>query len=308
MAVGINAAPALTDRLPIMLTVVLWASQVPVLHDVGARWDPLTLNVVRYCLAGIVFAAILAMWPPERQAMRTADSLAAKLVIGALFSGFGILFTTATIVGSPVVIVTTAAVMPLTASLVNWAVVGVRPARAMLLALTLVVPGAILTTTGGPPDGDTLGSAVGAALLVIAQACWALYSLRLPRLLPGRTAVERTQFSVVWSLPFQFAALGLALLFGFARADVETAPAWDAAMIVIATLGPLVVGVLLWNVSVERIGLPLSALFLNLIPVVGVAVSTLYGVVPDTTQLVGIALVVAGMALGQGAGRSRLRA
>ncbi|MEO1458637.1 MAG: hypothetical protein AAFV49_13920, partial [Pseudomonadota bacterium] len=47
------------------------------------------------------------------------------------------------------------------------------------------------------------------------------------------------------------------------------------------------------------IGLPVSALFLNLVPVLGVGVATLFGSTPDGWQLLGVALVILGMGAAQ---------
>ncbi|MEO0818798.1 MAG: DMT family transporter [Pseudomonadota bacterium] len=287
---------------PVMVTVTLWSFQIPALHHLGMRWDPATLNVLRYIIAAAAFLAIAAM-ARRSPAGPTQPPLGPLrgLGLGALFAGFGLLFTVATTIGDPIMVVTAAALMPLTASLVNWVVLGTPPSMPLVAALFLVVPGAALTTPAGPAlEGDAAGWPVaGLLLILLAQAVWSLYSLSVQRWLEGHSNLARTRLSVLWSIPYHALVFVLAAGLGLLRADAEVAPMTDGILIVAITLGPLVLGVMLWNLSVTRIGLPVSALFLNLVPVLGVGVATLFGSTPDGWQLLGVALVILGMGAAQ---------
>jgi drug/metabolite transporter (DMT)-like permease len=280
----------LADRAAILGTVLLWGTQIPALHALGARWDPFTLNIIRYLLAAAAFALILRAVPA-----RAAGRLPPRrgLMLGALMAGFGILFTTGAVIGDPVATATVAALMPLTASLVNWAMIGTRPAGRTVAALAFVVPGAALAT----PAGGGAGShpVLGILLMVSAQATWALYSLQAQAWTPGWSQIARTAVSVRASLPFHAAAFAAVAALGTARAAPADAMTLDATLIVAVTLGPLVLGVVLWNTSVARLGLPVAALHLNLIPVVGIALAALLGAWPSAAQLAGAAIVVAAM-------------
>lgn len=280
----------LADRAAILGTVLLWGAQIPALHALGARWDPFTLNFIRYLLAATAFAVILRAVPA-----RAAGQLrpGRGLMLGALMAGFGILFTTGAVIGDPVATATVAALMPLTASLVNWAVIGTPPAGRTVAALAFVIPGAALAT---PSGGGTVSHPVlGILLMVFAQATWALYSLYAQAWTPGWSQIARTAVSVRASLPFHAAAFAAVVALGPVRAAPAEAMALDATLILAVTLGPLVLGVVLWNASVARLGLPVAALHLNLIPVVGIALAALLGAWPSLAQLAGAAMVVAAM-------------
>ncbi|MEM1331810.1 MAG: hypothetical protein AAGG07_14810, partial [Planctomycetota bacterium] len=71
------------------------------------------------------------------------------------------------------------------------------------------------------------------------------------------------------------------------------------ALPISAALGPLVLGLMLWNLSVARLGLPVCALFLNLVPVIGTLIAWGFGTVPTLTQIAGVALVIVGMGSAQ---------
>lgn len=293
---GPTAALALYG--PVMVTVTMWAFQAPALHDLGKRWDPGTLNLIRYVIAAAAFGLLALALPSGRSEPPLKPFEGLRL--GALFAGFGILFTLGTVVGNPVTAATVSAVMPITASLVNWAVTGARPDRALIMALPLVVPGAILATPAIGAEAATEGNPVlGLICILFAQTSWSLYSLSVPRWLPKSGALARTRASVLWSLPFHVAACALVWLLGLGAADFASASLGDGVLIAVAALGPLVLGVILWNRSIERLGLPTCALFLNTVPVIGAGIAALFGSPPTMLQLLGVVLVIIGMGAAQ---------
>ncbi|MEM6488401.1 MAG: EamA family transporter [Pseudomonadota bacterium] len=310
------AGLGLRGYVPIVAAVSMWAFQVPAMHDLGMRWDTPSLTLSRYIIAALAFWAILRLAPQTTGAAsvggdsRKTVSLRARLGLGALMSGFAILFTLGIVIGDPLLTVTATAVMPLTASLVSWAMSGQPPDRALLAALALVVPGAALAmpgvdalltgeTAGTGAEVDILRVLAGLTLVLVGQATWSLYSLAVGRWMPHATQFERTRVSIVWSLPYHTLLFAVAWPAGLIAWDVESQPAADAALIVLAALGPLVLGVLLWNLSVARLGLPICALFLNLIPVLGAGIAAAFGTVPTALQLAGIAMVMVGMGAAQ---------
>lgn len=286
---------------PLALTVTMWAFQAPALHALGERWDTATLNLVRYILAATAFGAMAAFATGRGQgAAGQAEKLAPAngLMLGGLFAAFALLFAGGAVIGNPVVSATASAVMPITASLVNWAVTGRPPEKALLRALLLVVPGAVLATPAPGEDGGGDRPVLGLALVLAAQVCWSLYSLAVPRLLPVATTIARSRISILWALPFQLGIFVLGWSLGFGHADPRY-PAFDATVTLIAALGPLVLGLALWNLSVARLGLPVCALFLNLVPVLGTLIAWGFGTVPTLVQVAGVAFVILGMGTAQ---------
>lgn len=289
---------------PLILTVVLWSFQMPALHELGARWDPVTLGFGRNLLAAVAFGMLTAVVLSRRPQTSTVSqsslavlSVGNGLWIGGLFAGFGLLFAWGAVVGSPIVSATVTAVMPITASLVTWAVTGRKPARVLLIALVFVVPGAFLAM---PPSSGTGGDAprLGLVLIFLAQVCWSLYSLAVPRCMAGASAIASTQASILWALPYYAVACAICWGAGVGRADLS-APGIDATLAISSTVGPLVLGVVLWNLSISRLGLPICALFLNCVPVFGTLIAWAFGIVPTLLQAGGVALVILGMFIAQ---------
>lgn len=292
----LDAGFRLPARVPILIAVSLWGFQIPVIHALGSRWDMTTQNIARY------FVAFLALWLLARVWRRgpvAGPGLVRSLAIGAMFASFGMIYTLASIIGDPIALVAVLALAPLSSSLVNWAMLGVPPHRALILALVLVIPGAILATPV-PEDAAPGSHPVLAVIMVLcAQALWSVYSLSIQRWMPAASPFGRTRYSVMWSLPFHLMAFALAAAMGWLRFGWDISPVSDGALMAAVAIGPLVIGVLCWNESVNRIGLPLSALHLNLLPVIGIGIAMLFGIWPEMRQLGGVALVLSGTLMAQ---------
>jgi len=74
-----------------------------------------------------------------------------------------------------------------------------------------------------------------------------------------------------------------------------TAPA--VALLVWIISAATLLGGVLWNYGVSRIGIIVTSLYLNLIPVFGILTAAVFGSYPTGQQLFGCALVVTGVAL-----------
>lgn len=294
----------IAGRAAILITVCMWGAQYPVMNELAQRWDVYTLIISRYVAAMAIFLAV------ERLTRRPAATaievpILRRAALGAAMALFAVLFTLGVAMGDPVTTAIVAALSPMTASLVAWATTGERPNMAVLVALLLVIPGAVLASadlSGGAVRGN---AAAGAALMIVAQACWSWYSIIAQRWLAGLGQIVITSRSFGWSLPYLVVVYGLAVLAGGIHIDFVTSPVYDASAFLLLTAGSLALGVLLWNLSVARLGLHVTALHLNLIPVVAMLVAFAHGTVPHLEQLAGAALVIAGVVMAQTRGIGR---
>jgi drug/metabolite transporter (DMT)-like permease len=281
-------------RLGILLTVVLWSSQYPLIYEMSQRWDAYSMMLIRYCGAAALFLALGRLWPRARRT-GAAPTIAQRVLLGGSFAAFAILFTLGLTITHPVTSAAVAAVSPITASLLAWAVAGERPRPRVFLALVLVVPGAALAAVDLSGFQARPADLLGACLILGAQASWAWYSLMWQRWLRGWSQVAIAGRSVSWCLPFVALAYGLASVAGATYADYHSAPVFDAAAFALLTFGAVVLGVLLWNHGVARLGLAVTAVHLNLVPVVAMVISYGLGVVPRPGQILGTLLVIAGV-------------
>lgn len=287
-------------RVGIILTVLIWGSQFPLVHDLAVRWDIYSMNLIRYP-AGAVVLLLLARLIGPAPTWPTWVPWPRQALLGAAVAAFAIFFTLALALGDPVTNAVVAALAPVTSSLVAWLVDRSRPSTAVLTGLVLVVPGAALASVdlsdGAGQGGGT--NLLAVALMLGAQLCWAWYSLMAQRWLKGLSQIAITGCSFAWSVPYHLLAFAIASLAGVTFADWMVQPLTDAIGFLLLIFGALVAGVALWNLSVARLGLAVTALHINLIPVTAIAISYAFGITPRLEQLIGAVLVIAGIVVAQ---------
>jgi drug/metabolite transporter (DMT)-like permease len=176
--------------------------------------------------------------------------------------------------------------------IVAWLVLGERPSRATLVALPVVLGGVVLISGAVGADAYGADPALGVVLGIATALCYAGYllvirrGLRDPRQPAGPVAVS-TVFVVL---------AGSAL--GVVGGDLDPAPplaslAWLAILGVTSQSA----GYILISISLPRLPAVITSIILLAQPVMTVILSmVLLGEAPSVTQLVGVALVIGGIA------------
>jgi drug/metabolite transporter (DMT)-like permease len=182
------------------------------------------------------------------------------------------------------------------ANLMARAMYGTRFPVGMGLALLLVVGGAVLVIHGNPQNaGRSLSLQGGEILIVLAQVSWIWYSLKVTEWRPAADAVRATTLTsaaaAVWLVLAYLvvAATGVLDLYA-AVPTTET-----GALLLLAGAGSAGIAVVLWNYGASVMGVPLASLYLNLVPVVAVALSVAMGSTTSLEQLSGGLLVILGV-------------
>jgi drug/metabolite transporter (DMT)-like permease len=193
-------------------------------------------------------------------------------------------------------------------SLIAWLVLGERPRRSLVLASPVMLAG--LALVGGLADGGRSRAygtdpALGVWYGVAVAFLYATYILMLrqaasPRAAAGgpRTAVASVLFEATLGATATAAVLGLVLH------DDRLGPAWPAlGWIALLALTSQVIGWLLITVSMPRLPAGMIGTLLLVQPTGSVALSyVVLGERPSPTQLLGVALVLAGVFVAVGRG------
>jgi len=228
------------------------------------RNGPLPARAVRYsAVAGVLFAGDLLFWHHAIEAV-----------------GAGL----ATVLGNLQVIIV---------GVVAWLVFGERPSRNILLALPLVLIGVVLIS--GVVGAGAYGAdpALGVVLGVLTAICYSGYLLliRVGGRDPRRPAGPVAFATVVLAI----AASGA----GVAVGDLDPVPpltslAWLAVLGVTSQS----IGYLCISLALPRLPAVVTSIILLVQPVTTVGLSmVLLGERPSVIQLVGVALVIGGIAL-----------
>ena len=176
--------------------------------------------------------------------------------------------------------------------LIAWAALGERPSERSLKAIPVVFTGVILISgvIGNGAYGDD--PALGVAFGVLTGITYALFLLILRHGSTGEGGPAGPLFDATASAAI-FSAIG-----GIAVGDIDWAPGLESqAWLVLLALSSQVVGWLLISVSLPRLPALLTSIVLMLQPVSTVLLgAVLLGEAPSAVQLVGVVIVVAGVA------------
>lgn len=240
---------------------------LPLLVLVGVaehrRYGGLPATTVRLAaVAGLFFAGDLLLWHHAIEAV-----------------GAGL----ATVLGNLQVIIV---------GIVAWLLLGERPSRSTLLALPVVLAGVALISGAVGADAYGRDPALGVVLGIATALCYAGYLLVIRR---GSRDPLRPAGPVAVATLFVVLAASVA---GVAGGDLDPTPPL-ASLAWLAVLGTTSqsAGYLLISISLPRLPALITSIILLAQPVMTVVLSmALLGETPSSTQLLGVALVIGGIA------------
>jgi len=233
------------------------------------RFGPRPARARRLALAaGVLFAADLVSW---------------HYAIGAVGAGL------ATVLANLQVVVV---------ALAAWAALGERPDPGLAVAIPVALAGVVLIS--GVLEERAYGEdpALGVVFGVVTAVSYAGFLLLLRQ---GGSDLRRPAGPLADATAVATVASALA---GWATHDLDLVPSWPAhGWLLALALGSQVVGWLLISVSLPRLPAAVTSVLLLVQPVVAVAAGVaILGEAPSALQLLGVALILSGVAT---AARSR---
>lgn len=272
---------------------VAWGGSI-----VAQKWALGSLSVIEISLLrglGALALLIPLWWWQEGKTTRfTGSDLA---ILGALSLGvlgnhlltlFGLRYVEAAVGG--VIIGAAPAITALLSSLLLRDL----PFRIVVAGCTVSFAGVALVSGAGQTGGAGANPWLGGVLVVLAQVCWALYSIG------GRHIMERfSPLTVNWTT-LAFSLLPqIPLLWTDQKAmaagmDSVVPSAWLAVAFLIIV--PTALGQQAWLHGVKGVGPSRAGIFINLIPVSALLLSVLIlGEALDAVKVAGIGLILAGV-------------
>ena len=254
--------------------------------------SPSTATVFR-CLYGLPLLALFAWLEWRRYGGLPHGSVRLAMIAGIFFAGDltfwhhsidAVGAGLSTVLGNLQVLVV---------GLVAWLLLGERPSRAILAALPVVLVGVVLIS--GVVGGGAYGAnpALGVVFGFATALCYAGYLLVIRR--SGRD-LSRPVTPVAISTA---ATAGVALLVGLPLGDLHLVPTWPAhGWLALYGVTSQFLGYVLISVSLPRLPAAVTSIILLVQPVMSVVLAmVLLGEAPSALQLVGVALVVGGIAV-----------
>jgi drug/metabolite transporter (DMT)-like permease len=258
----------------------------------AAAVSPSTATVFR-CLYGLPILVLVAWLEHRRYGGLGRSSVRLAVLAGVLFAGdltawhhaIGAVGAgLATVLGNLQVLIV---------GFVAWLLWGERPPRAVLLAVPIVLIGVVLISgvvgTGAYGSNPPLGVALG----VLTAFFYAGYLLVIRR--SGRDE-RRPAGPVAVST---FATMTTALVIGVPMGDLSLTPGWPAqGWLVAYGVTSQSLGYLLISLSLPRLPAVLTSIILLAQPVATVVLAMiLLGEAPSGAQILGVTLVVGGIAI-----------
>ena len=273
--------------LSLVLANLFWSGNYVVGHLLAGGISPLQLTAIRWAIAApfLIALALLIEKPRWRTALREWPmhllQAALGLVAFCLFSYAALAHTTA--LNAALVNATNPVLIAVVAALL----VRERLRGTSILGLVTSLLGVLLILTHGRLlEVFTTEYNVGGLYMLGAVAVWTAYTI-LGRTLttpPVTSAAIQSVMAAVALAPITFALGGPITL--------DTAGWWGVLYIGIF---PSVLSLMLWNISVKKIGAARAGIYLNLMPVFTALLALALGTPITLIQLLGGALVITGV-------------
>lgn len=281
----------------LLFATLAWGSLFLVGKPVVAQLDPAWFTLLRYVLATSVLALLVQLLGDRPWAKLRRRALRHSLVGLGGYGLFSVLVFHGLRLSQPSHGSVLMATMPFTTLALRWLLDGQRPPLRALLGAALALSGVALVAhllgAPGELDGRML---LGDALTLAGTLGWVLYTRGMARV-PDHSPLEYSALTAIAALPWlALGTLGATALGWVAAPSPAVLQSVWPPLVYIA-LVPTVAAVLAFNAGVKRLGAPMGTLFLNMVPVSVLAVRALLGTLPQPQELLGAALVGAGLGL-----------
>jgi len=289
---------SLTTALLLTLAPLLWAGNAVVGRLIAPSVSPMTLNLLRWCLAFAVLLPLAApvlhpgskLWPSWKRFMGLS-----LLSIG----GYNALLYLALRTSTPINVTLVGSITPVWMLLIGRVFFGNRISVRQWLGAALSISGVMLVLSRGQLEVLLQVRLVAGDLyILLASAAWAYYSWML-----AHPTTEPAEIRRDWSA-FLLAQVSLGLVWSSLFAGGEWAlglghftPSWPlvAALLFIA-VGPAVLAYRAWGAGVSRAGPSVAGFFANLTPLFTAVLSGLFlGELPHLYHALAFMLIVGGI-------------
>ncbi len=244
----------------LLITVVLWSLNLTFTRYILTHgFQPLSYATVRYGLAAAIFVGVALFANRTLRVARRDIGLLLLAALALMLNQFAFVYALDSTSASTIALILGAT--PIFAALLGLAL-GTEPfSKRFWASMAVSFAGVALVTVGG--GGELAGGIRGDVLGIAAAASWAVYAVIIAPLMGRYTA---TQISAV-VLPLTW--VGIALVGARQTADQDFGVSWAVwALLLAATLGPLVLTNYLWFRALHEVGASRATLVANLQPFV----------------------------------------
>jgi drug/metabolite transporter (DMT)-like permease len=278
----------------LLAMTVIWGLNAVVVKAIFVQMPPQVFMAVRFALAGALLLAV-AYGVERSLAIRRRDLLlllAAAMVGTGFYQPIFLYGLSLTSASNAVLII---AISPVFVALINHVLGRETLSPRAWAGIGLALAGVVLIVEGGAAGLHfDLQGLQGDALVLLSTFLWALYAVVAAPLVRVYTPLRVTALTTaIGALPLML--LGAPAVYAMDWTQVN---GWGWAGLVYSAVFAIVVAYVIWNMGVQRIGGARTALYANLIPVVGAAAAAIFLNEPLTVlKVTGAAIIFAGLHL-----------
>jgi len=273
-------------------TAVAWGGQFVVGKSALGSINAFPLTTVRYAVACILWAVVLAVVEGTRSLRLDGRGLRLFWLGSLGFAGFNLLAYTGLAHAKPQSASLIVALAPLLTALVLWRRTRVRPSRTTFVMLGLALTGVALVISGGHPATIFEGAIGWGDVLVLGGVfSFVLYGLGAAEF-PELSALRYTTLTASLGWVTVAAATVVALAAGLVPMPSGHALWSTTPQIAYLAVPGALIAVLTWNAAIGLIGPQNAVLFGNLIPITTFAIEIVRGYRPNAIEVGGAALTI----------------
>lgn len=285
----------LTANLICMASMLIWASGLPAAELLIPLLIPEQLSLLRLApaaLALVPFWALMEGWRPlVRVNWLKGIAVGSLIFLGAWFLIRG------QALGGPVTAAVISSTLPVVGIALEVMLDGRKLTAALILGLILALIGGVLALDLSA-GGISLG--IGAALCFGSVVVFTLGSRLTVTQFPDQTALGRTAVTLTGAAIAALIVSGAQVALGTPLPDFTSWGWQEVGALLIFSVGALGVSQVMWIMSVERLGIGLSALHINAAPFYVMLILFAFGAPWNWVQAGAAALVGLGVLVAQG--------
>ena len=273
-----------------------WGLNIPVTVKLFDSFDPYFLAAVRVLIAAVVLCLVCIATNGLKTlsmpiAVRRLALLSLALALFFSLYNLGLKYT------NPITAAAIMAATPVYTAVTLRLTTGAALQPGFWVAATLSILGTAIAIMGRPDAAlSNLSLQGGEILIVLSYVSWNLFSILAQRWFAAEVPqLQRTYLAMAAAVLWMTLVWGLVLQAGLIAAPTLAPSQRDVVYILVTAVFSTGLGVAAWNLGVKRIGLAAGAVWQNTVPVFGVLIAIAFGIMPTVAQLLGGAIVLAGV-------------
>lgn len=285
----------LTANLICTASMMIWAAGLPAADHLIPFLAPLDLNAFRMGLAALFLVPVWALWEGLGPLRRV--NWLRGVAVGALIGLSAWFIIKGQAIGGAIMAAVISSTMPVVGIALEVVLDGRKGSLALVTGVLMSVLGGVLVL-----DGGNLGPSVGwgAVFCFGSVLCFTLGSRLTVTQFPDQTPLGRTAVTMTGAA---VAAGAAALVQSLLGAPLPPLAGWgwqEGLAMLLYAVGALGISQVLWIMSVERLGIGLSALHINMAPFYVMLILFALGGAWNWSQAGAAALVGLGVMIAQG--------